>query len=42
VPLTISEAINIFERAFRARDPNEIERVLRENLNVQVAVIDSS
>jgi len=41
VPLTISEAIGIFERAFRVRDPNEIERVLRENLNVQVAVIDS-
>ncbi len=41
MPMTISEAIGIFERAFRARDPNEIERVLRENLNVQVAVIES-
>jgi len=41
MPLTISEAIGIFERAFRVRDPNEIERVLRENLNVQVAVIES-
>ncbi|MCD6591013.1 MAG: CRISPR-associated endonuclease Cas3'' [Candidatus Aenigmarchaeota archaeon] len=41
MPLTISEAIGIFERTFRVRDPNEIERVLRENLNVQVAVIES-
>jgi len=41
MPLTISEAVGIFERAFRARNPNEIEQVLRENLNVQVAVIDS-
>jgi CRISPR-associated endonuclease Cas3-HD len=41
MPLTVSEAINIFERTFRARNPNEIERVLRENINVQVAVIDS-
>lgn len=41
MPLTISEAISIFERAFRVRDPNEIEKVLRENLNVQVAVIES-
>jgi len=41
MPLTISEAIGIFERAFRVRDPNEIERVLREDLNVQVAVIES-
>jgi len=41
MPLTISEAIGVFERAFRVRDPNEIERVLRENLNVQVAVIES-
>lgn len=39
--LTISEAIGAFERAFRARNPNEIERILRENLNVQVAVIES-
>ena len=41
MPLTISEAIDIFEQAFRVRNPNEIERVLRENLNVQVAVMDS-
>lgn len=41
MPLTLSEAVGIFERAFRAREPNEIERVLRENLNVQVAVINS-
>jgi len=41
MPLTVSEAIGIFERAFRARNPNEIERVLRENLNVQVTVIKS-
>ncbi len=41
MPLTLSEAVGIFERAFRAREPNEIERVLRENLNVQVVVIDS-
>ena len=39
--LTISEAIGAFERAFRVRNPNEIERILRENLNVQVAVIES-
>ena len=41
MPLTVSEAIGILERAFRAKNPNEIERVLRENLNVQVAVIES-
>jgi len=41
MPLTISEAIGAFERAFRVRNPNEIERILRENLNVQVAVIES-
>lgn len=41
MPLTISEAIGAFERAFRAGNPNEIERILRENLNVQVAVIES-
>lgn len=41
MPLTLSEAIGVFERAFRARNPDEIERILRENLNVQVAVIDS-
>ncbi len=41
MPLTVSEAIGIFEKAFIARDPNEIERILRENLNVQVAVIES-
>ncbi len=39
--LTVSEAIAIFERAFRAKDPNEIERELRPDLNVRVAVIDS-
>lgn len=41
MPLTVSEAIDILERAFRAKNPNEIERVLRENLNVQVAIIGS-
>lgn len=39
--ITISEAIGIFERAFLAANPNEVERYLREMLNVQVAVIDS-
>ena len=41
MPLTLSEAFGIFERAFRSRNPDEIERVLRENLNVQIAVIDA-
>ncbi len=41
MPLSVSEAIGVFERAFRERNPNEIERILRDNLNIQVAVIDS-
>lgn len=41
MPLTVGEAVGIFERAFRTKNPNEIERVLRENLNVQVAITDS-
>ncbi len=40
MPLTLCEAVSIFERAFRTKNPNEIERILRENLNVQVSVID--
>ncbi len=38
--ITVSEAIGVFERAFRAGNPNEVERLLREMLNVQVAVVD--
>lgn len=38
--MTISEAIGVFERAFLTRSPNEVERYLREMLNVQVAVIE--
>lgn len=37
--ITVSEAIGALERAFRARDPNEVEELLRETLNVQVAVV---
>lgn len=39
--ITIGEAIGVFERAFWARNPNEIEEHLREMLNVQVAVVES-
>ncbi len=39
--ITVSEAMGAFERAFRAGNPDEIERLLREMLNVQVAVVDS-
>jgi len=38
--LTPSEAIAAFERAFRSGNPNEVERLLRDMLNVQVAVVD--
>jgi hypothetical protein len=38
--LTLSEAIGVFEKAFRGGDPNIIETLLREMLNVQVAVVD--
>lgn len=41
MPLTVADAVGIFEQSFRAKNPNEIEKVLRENLNVQIAVIDS-
>jgi CRISPR-associated endonuclease Cas3-HD len=39
--MTINEAIGVFERAFWERNPNEVERHLREMLNVQVAVVKS-
>lgn len=39
--ITVSEAIGAFERAFRTGNPNEVELLLREMLNVQVAVVDS-
>lgn len=39
--ITVSEAIGAFELAFRTNDPNEVEQLLREMLNVQVAVVDS-
>jgi hypothetical protein len=39
--LTVSEAIGVFERAFRGGDPSAIERLLREMLNVQVAIIET-
>lgn len=39
--ITVSEAIGAFERAFRTRNPNEVEQLLREMLNVQVAVVDN-
>lgn len=38
--LTPSGAIAAFERAFRSGNPNEVERLLRDMLNVQVAVVD--
>jgi len=41
MPLTVSDAMGILERAFHARNPNEIENILRDNLNVNVAVINS-
>jgi len=41
MPSTVSEAMNILERAFRSKNPAEIERVLRDMINVRVAVVDS-
>ncbi len=41
MPTTIAESINLLERAFRARNPAEIEQSLREMVNVKVAVVDS-
>ncbi len=41
MPTTIAESINLLERAFRARNPAEIEQTLREMVNVRVAVVDS-
>lgn len=40
--ITVSEAIGAFERAFRTSNPNEVEQLLREMLNVQVAVVDNA
>lgn len=39
--ITVSEALGAFERAFRTQNPNEVEQLLREMLNVQVAVVDN-
>lgn len=39
--ITPSEAIAALERAFRCGNPNQIEQLLRDVLNVQVAVVDS-
>ncbi len=39
--ITSSEAIGVFERAFRTRNPDEVEQLLRDMLNVQVAAVDS-
>ena len=39
--ITVSEALGAFERAFRASNPNEVEQLLREMVNVQVAVVDN-
>ncbi|MEM2145522.1 MAG: hypothetical protein QW279_09180, partial [Candidatus Jordarchaeaceae archaeon] len=41
MPITVSEALGLLERAFRMRNPNEIESVFRDNLSVKVAVIES-
>ncbi|WP_427366480.1 CRISPR-associated endonuclease Cas3'' [Candidatus Caldatribacterium saccharofermentans] len=38
--ITPSEALGAYERAFRAGYPAEVESLLREMLNVQVAVVD--
>jgi CRISPR-associated endonuclease Cas3-HD len=37
--ITPSDAFFAYERAFRARSPHEVEELLREMLNVQVAVV---
>lgn len=39
--ITVSEALGAVERAFRTKNPNEVEELLREMLNVQVAVVDN-
>lgn len=39
--ITPAEAMAALERAFRSGDPDEIERQLREMLQVQVAVVES-
>lgn len=39
--ITVSEALGAFERAFRTGNSNEVEQLLREMLNVQVAVVDN-
>lgn len=41
MPLTVSEAMNILERAYLSRNPNEIEKNLRDMLNIRVAVVSS-
>ncbi len=39
--ITPAEAINAYERAFRSGNPSEVEKLLRDMLNVQVAVVGS-
>lgn len=39
--ITVSEAVGAFERAFRTGNANEVEQLLRQALNVQVAVVNS-
>lgn len=39
--ITPSDALGAYERAFRSGNPREVEELLREMLNVQVAVVNS-
>lgn len=39
--LTVAEALGVYERAFRRRAPAEVERVLRDLVNVQIMVSDA-
>lgn len=39
--ITPADAFAAYERAFRAHSPREVEELLREMLNVQVAVVES-
>ena len=39
--ITPAQAIAAFERAFRSGNPNEVEQLLRDMMNVQVAVVES-
>jgi len=39
--ITPAQAIGAYEKAFRSGNPHEVERLLRDVLNVQVAVVES-